>query len=141
MSEDCLFCSIVAGEIPSRTVHESDGAQAFLDVNPLAPGHTLVIPDQHYPRLQEIPANEATEFYAVLHQVVPAVEGAVEADGLTVAINDGEAAGQEIPHVHAHLVPRFEDDTAGPIHALFESRPELDDSEFDDIARRISDTI
>jgi histidine triad (HIT) family protein len=124
MSEDeCIFCAIVDGEIPSRTVYEDDDVLAFLDANPLAPGHTLVIPKAHHERLQDLPADLASDVMGTLHALVDPVESAVDADATTVAFNNGEAAGQEVPHVHGHIVPRFEDDTGGPIHAAFGERP------------------
>ncbi|MUV90773.1 HIT domain-containing protein [Halapricum sp. CBA1109] len=139
MSEDCIFCSIVDGEIPSRTVYEDDTVLAFLDANPLAPGHTLVIPKTHYERLNDVPAATASELYARLHELVPAVEDAADAPASTVAFNNGEAAGQEVPHVHAHVVPRTADDGGGPIHGVFGSRPDLSDDELDALADAIRD--
>ena len=76
--------------------------------------------------------------YRIVHKISGAAESAVDADGATVAINDGEAAGQEVPHVHAHIVPRFDDDSGGPIHAAFGERPELSEDELDEIADSIS---
>lgn len=139
MSTDCIFCKIVAGDIPGRIVHEGDGITAFLDANPLAPGHTLVVPDEHAERLNDVSGELATELYEVVHALVPAVEEAVDADATTVAVNNGDAAGQEVPHVHCHVVPRFDGDDGGPIHAAFGDRPNLDDAELDDIADRIRD--
>lgn len=139
MSTDCIFCKIVAGDIPGRIVHEGDGITAFLDANPLAPGHTLVVPDEHAKRLNDVSGELATELYEVVHALVPAVEEAVDADATTVAVNNGDAAGQEVPHVHCHVVPRFDGDDGGPIHAVFGDRPNLDDTELDDIADRIRD--
>ena len=138
MSEDCIFCSIVDGEIPSRTVYEDDTVFAFLDVNPLAAGHTLVIPKAHHERLNDVPDDVASDLYAALHDLVPAVEAAVDAPASTVAFNNGEAAGQEVPHVHAHIVPRTEGDGGGPIHSMFGTHPELSEEELDDIAAAIS---
>jgi len=137
MSEDCIFCQIVAGDIPGRIVHETDDAVAFLDANPLARGHTLVIPKHHHERLDDVPAEEATGLYEALHEVVPAVEDAVDAPATTVAFNNGEAAGQEVPHVHAHVVPRFDGDGGGPIHSMFGSRPDLSDDELDEVEAAI----
>ncbi|KAA9405747.1 HIT family protein [Haloarcula sp. KBTZ06] len=133
MSEDCIFCQIVAGDIPSRTVYEDDTVFAFLDANPLSPGHTLVIPKAHHERLNDTPADVAGEVLSTLHELVPAVEAAVDAPASTVAFNNGEAAGQEVPHVHGHIIPRFEDDGGRPIHALVNDRPDLSDDELDDI--------
>jgi histidine triad (HIT) family protein len=132
--EDCIFCQIVAGDIPSRTVYEDDTTMAFLDANPLAPGHTLVVPKDHYGTLQDLPADLAADVFATLHRVTGTAEAAVEADGSNVAFNNGETAGQEIPHVHGHVVPRFEGDGGGPIHAIAGKRPDLSDEELDDIA-------
>jgi histidine triad (HIT) family protein len=134
----CIFCRIVAGESPSRTVYESDRVQAFLDANPLAPGHTLVIPTDHYERLNDLPADLARDLLGTAQQLTPAIEAAVDAPASTVAINNGDAAGQEVPHVHVHVVPRFPDDDAGPIHALFDRRPSLSGDELDAIAADVA---
>ncbi|WP_436925896.1 HIT family protein [Halosimplex amylolyticum] len=139
MSDDCIFCSIVAGEIPSRTVYEDDDVLAFLDANPLAPGHTLVIPKDHHEHVQDMPNDLAGDVFAVMHRLVEPIESAVDADGSTVAFNNGEVAGQEVPHTHGHVVPRFDDDGGRPIHSIFGSGPDLDDDELDDIAASIAD--
>ncbi|WP_226004768.1 HIT family protein [Natrinema salinisoli] len=129
-----IFSQIVEGDIPARIVYEDETTVAFLDANPLAPGHTLVIPKDEYERLNDVPEDVATDLYATIHRMVPAVEEAVDADATTVAFNNGEAAGQEVPHVHCHIVPRFEGDGGGPIHAIAGDRPDLADDELDAIA-------
>lgn len=139
MSEDCIFCGIVAGDVPSYTVYEDDNVQAFLDANPLARGHTLVVPKEHYPRVAAMPGDTGRAVFDALRRLAPAVEAAVEADATTIGINDGEAAGQEIPHVHGHLVPREVNDGTGAIHSLRWPRPDLDDEEFDAVADAICD--
>ena len=136
---DCIFCQIVAGDIPSRTVYEDDHVLAFLDANPLAPGHTLVIPKAHHERLNDLPDDEAAAVFETLHDLTPAVEAAVDAPATTVAFNNGPEAGQEVDHVHGHVVPRFSDDGGRPIHALVSERPDLSDDELDDIAAAIAD--
>ena len=138
MPDDCIFCQIVAGDIPSRTVYEDDDVVAFLDANPLAPGHTLVIPRDHHETLNDLPDDEAAAVFDALHDLTPVVEDAVAADGSNVAFNNGEAAGQEVPHVHGHVIPRFDDDGGNPIHVVAGARPDLSDDELDDIADRIS---
>ncbi len=132
-----IFSQIVAGEIPARIVYEDETTVAFLDANPLAPGHTLVIPKDEYERLNDVPDDVAADLYDTIHRMVPAVEEAVDADATTVAFNNGEEAGQEVPHVHCHIVPRFEGDGGGPIHAIAGDRPDLADDELDDIAADI----
>jgi histidine triad (HIT) family protein len=137
MSEDTIFSQIIAGEIPADVVYEDDTTAAFLDANPLAPGHTLVVPKAEYERLNDVPDDEARALYETIHRLVPAVEAAVDADATTVAFNNGEAAGQEVPHVHCHIVPRFDGDGGRPIHAIVSDPPTLDDDERADIAADI----
>ena len=136
---DCVFCRIAADEAPSRTVHRTDGVVAFLDANPLAPGHTLVVPEAHRERLGDLEADAAGALFRTVHHLLDPVQAAVDADGATVAVNDGRAAGQEVPHVHCHVVPRFHDDGGGPVHAAFAGRPRLDDADLDAIAGRIAE--
>ena len=106
----CIFCSIVAGEAEAFVVGSSSTAVAFLDIAPLSRGHTLVVPTRHVTDLLEGGAE-------VLHEVAPLVEevarllvGRLGADGLNLFQSTGEAAGQEVPHFHVHLVPRWHDD-------------------------------
>ncbi len=131
---ECLFCQIAAGEIPAKTVYEDDDVLAFLDINPLAEGHTLVIPKVHAERLGDLDEPQASTYFANVPRIAAAVEKAVGAEGATVAWNDGEAAGQEVPHVHLHIIPRYRADNFGPIHALFEGPQETD---LDDVCARI----
>ncbi len=133
-----IFEKIVAGEIPARVVHETDAVLAFLDANPLAPGHTLVIPKDAHERLDGLPADLAADLFAVVHALTPKIERAVDADATTIGINNGAAAGQEVPHVHVHIVPRFEGDGGGPIHAISPASPSLSADELDEIADTIS---
>lgn len=136
--DDCIFCSIVEGEIPARTVYETDDVLAFLDANPLAPGHTLVIPKGHWSTVQSAPHEVRSNVFGTIADLVGAVETAVEADASNIGFNNGVASGQEIPHLHGHIVPRFENDGGRPIHAVAGSRPDLSDAELDDIAETIS---
>ncbi len=140
MPNDCIFCQIVDGDIPSKTVYEDDSVLAFLDVNPLAPGHTLVITKDHYKTLGDLPEDTATDLFSVLHELTPAVEVAVDADASNIAFNNGEAAGQEVSHIHGHIIPRFDGDGGKPIHAIVRERPDLSDEELDAIADDIQDS-
>jgi len=110
MTQDCIFCKIVKGEIPSSKVFETAEILAFLDIGPINKGHALVIPKAHYANLWEIPQELGQELLAAMQAVGKAVMDATGADGLNVGMNNFEAAGQLVFHAHFHLVPRFEGD-------------------------------
>ncbi|MFB6219232.1 MAG: HIT family protein [Halobacteriaceae archaeon] len=144
MDRDCPFCALVAGENPHHVVHETERALAFLDANPLAPGHTLVVPRDHHRRVRDLPDDTAGGVFGLLHALVGAVEAAVGADATTVKINDGEAAGQTVPHLHAHVIPRSAD---GSLSAVRDrsvpgaERPDLSAGEMDAVAVAVRDRI
>src|SRR5262245_1228378 len=105
MAQDCLFCRIATGEIPSQKVFESDTALAFLDVSPLAEGHTLVIPKRHVARMDEMPDDDIAQLARLLPRLSRAVIAATGAPGLNILQNNGQESGQAIFHVHIHLIP------------------------------------
>jgi histidine triad (HIT) family protein len=137
MAQPTIFERIIDGEVPARIVYETADVCAFLDAQPLAPGHTLVVPTTAVARLAELDAEAHAALFAAVRTLTPRVEAAVEADAMTVGINDGTAAGQEVPHVHVHLIPRFSDDDAGSIHAITAERPTVSDASADAIAAAI----
>jgi len=139
MSEDCIFCGIVAGETPGHVVHEDETTVAFLDANPLAPGHTLVVPRDHHAHLGDLPAGVARDVFGTIHELVPAIERAVDADATNVGFNNGETAGQVVGHVHGHVIPRFDGDGGRPIHAVAASQENLSDEELAAIAEDIGE--
>ncbi|MFP4176446.1 MAG: HIT family protein [Planctomycetota bacterium] len=112
MSEtnDCLFCTIVEGDVAAETLIETDTVTSFLDINPVNPGHALVLPRRHAETLPELRQNELHSVIFTVQRISRAVVQATEADGFNVLQNNNPVAGQEIPHVHFHVIPRFEDD-------------------------------
>jgi len=108
MSDDCLFCAIIAGAIPSRQVYADDSAIAFLDIQPWHRGHTLVVPRRHVASIIDDPTIWGDVRTAV-EQVVPLLVDRLGAAGLNVLVNAGEVSGQEVMHFHVHLVPRYDD--------------------------------
>lgn len=137
MSEDCIFCRIVDGDIPANVVYENDYVLAFLDANPQAPGHTLVVPKDHFATLGATPTKVSEMTFAAVHYLTPSVEETVDADATSVGINNGETAGQEIPHLHVHIIPRFEGDGGGAITAVAGKTPDLSEDEIAEIAAEI----
>lgn len=107
---DCIFCKIARREIPSAIVYEDQYALAFLDINPVAYGHALVIPKNHYETISDIPEAKMAELAKAVRRVASAVMKATGAHGLNVMQNNGRAAEQLVPHMHFHIIPRFEDD-------------------------------
>jgi histidine triad (HIT) family protein len=106
----CIFCKIVAGQIPSARVLETDQALAFLDIHPVLPGHTLIVPRAHHAVLSELPERVAAHVGSLLPRLCRAIQSATGAEGLNVIVNNGRAAGQTIDHCHWHIIPRFQDD-------------------------------
>jgi histidine triad (HIT) family protein len=115
----CIFCRIVSGEIPAEVVAREADAVAFLDVQPLADGHVLVVPRAHVARVEDLDASQSAALFALVHRLAGPVRRAVAADGAIIGVNDGEATGQTIPHVHVHIVPRWHGDGAGSVHTIF----------------------
>ena len=115
----CIFCRIVAGEIPGEVVASDPDAVAFLDVQPLADGHVLIVPRQHVARIEDMTPAAAAGLFRTVTRLVGPVRTAMGAAGTTIGVNDGEASGQTVPHVHVHIVPRWPDDGAGSVHTIF----------------------
>lgn len=111
--EDCIFCKIVAGEIPASVVFESESGLAFLDVNPLSDGHLLFVPRDHFERLSEIPPALAGKMAEAIPRLGRALLAATKAQAYNLLLNEGTVAGQVVPHVHYHLIPRKSGDGLG----------------------------
>ena len=109
-SEACIFCKILKREIPCTKIYENDKVLAFLDIGPVSKGHTLVIPKEHYETIIDIPEDLLKEVIAITKKVSKAVKQGVEADGISIGQSNYKSAGQVVPHLHFHIMPRFEDD-------------------------------
>ncbi len=103
---DCIFCLIAAGKIPSKKVYEDSKVLAFLDINPVTEGHTLVVPKMHYDTISQVPDAELGVIFGVVKKLATNLKEKLGADGLNIMQNNGKAAGQEIPHFHVHIIPR-----------------------------------
>jgi len=125
----------IKGEIPAKIIQETTKSLAFMDAFPLAKGHSLVIPKHHYEKLQEIPPEENAELFETVRNVLSKVDKLTNAT--LVALHNGKDSGQEVPHVHIHLIPRSKQDSAGPVHSMFKDRPKLSDKEFVDLLEKL----
>ncbi len=103
---DCIFCQIAAGKVPSKKTYEDSKVLAFLDINPVTEGHTLVVPKTHYETISQVPDSELGVIFGVVKKLATNLKVKLGADGLNIIQNNGKAAGQEIPHFHVHIIPR-----------------------------------
>jgi histidine triad (HIT) family protein len=135
MKEDCLFCKIISGKIPSNKVYEDDAVFAFLDIYPASEGHTLVAPKKHFSNFTDMNAEDVASLFEAARKITDAVEKAFSADGSNIGINNGEAAGQEVLHVHVHVIPRKKGDGGRGIKSIVWTEP--DTTNLEAIAEKI----
>ncbi len=110
MKEDCIFCKIAAGQIPSATIYEDNNFRVFLDINPATKGHCLIVPKEHFDNIYELDAETAGRLFSLATMIARALKKALNCDGLNIVQNNGLVAGQTVFHFHMHLVPRYEND-------------------------------
>lgn len=121
--ENCIFCKIVNGEIKSYIIEESNNFLVFLDINPHAPGHSLIIPKYHYERFENIPQEFGREFLEIAKRTILIIRKALETSDFNLGINNGSSAGQAVKHAHFHIIPRFPEDRGGSIHSIVYNPP------------------
>ncbi len=137
IKQQCIFCKIISGEIPAKKVLETNNTIAFLDINPANPGHVIVVPKAHHQILPQIPDSEILDLFNSVKKIASAAFEAVDAKGVNILQNNGPAAGQEVPHVHVHVIPRFDEDNFS-----FTWEPKkLKEEQFDEIQKRILSKI
>jgi len=135
MIMDCVFCKIISGEISTNILKETSSSISFLDAFPLAKGHVLVIPKNHHQKIQDMSIEENTDLFSLVHFMISRVDSIT--GSTLVAVHNGVDAGQEVPHVHVHLVPRSKGDSSGAIHSMFNSALKLSESEINDIYNKL----
>lgn len=108
--EDCIFCKIAAGEIPSETLYEDERFRVILDLGPATKGHALILPKDHAANLYELPDEMAAEAMKLAKKMALLLKSKLHCDGLNLVQNNGETAGQTVSHFHLHLIPRYKED-------------------------------
>jgi histidine triad (HIT) family protein len=121
--KDCIFCEIAKKEVNAYVVQESENFLAFLDIHPHVPGHTLVIPKDHYGRFLDLPVNLGEEFIKIVKETALLLSKTLETKDFTFGINEGSYAGQAVNHLHLHIMPRFKNDGGGSIHSVVFNQP------------------
>ncbi len=107
---NCIFCKIIAGEIPASTVYEDEDFKAIIDIFPAAKGHVIILPKKHCDNLYELDEDIAAKALSVAKKIAIAVKEELDCDGINLVQNNGEAAGQTVFHFHMHVIPRYSSD-------------------------------
>ena len=137
--DNCVFCKIIAGELPASVVYRDKLAIAFMDINPVTTGHLLVVPLEHFAHLSEMDEETGAHLFRVAMRTQEAIRrSGLRCEGINLFLADGEAAGQEVFHVHLHVFPRYEGDNFR-IEADWSVKPER--AELDQLAERIRDSL
>jgi len=110
IKDDCIFCKIANGQIPSKTIYEDDSYRVILDLGPATKGHALILPKDHYANLYELPEANAMDVIKIAKKMATKMTKALGCDGFNIVQNNGEVAGQTVFHFHMHLIPRYEND-------------------------------
>ena len=106
--DNCIFCKIINGDIPSYTVYEDDDFKCILDVGPAAKGHTLILPKNHYANVMELPEETTAKAFTLAKKLAAHIQTSLNADGVNILQNNNEAAGQTVFHFHIHVIPRYD---------------------------------
>ncbi len=137
MNQDCIFCDIIHGDAPVWKIYEDEHFLAFLNINPATKGHSLVVPKEHYPELLDLPDHELKHTLKVVQDVADSVVEATDADGFNILQSNNPVAGQEIFHIHFHIIPRYHGDSVD----IRWDAEELDENEAEDLLKEIKDCM
>jgi len=119
---DCLFCKIANKEIPAQIIYESADATAVLDVNPRAPGHTMILPKVHAENILKLPDDKIEGVFKAVKETTDLLNKKLKPDGFTIGINHGRVSGQIVEHLHIHVIPRWAGDGGGSIHSVVDNQ-------------------
>lgn len=139
--DNCIFCKIAQKKIDAKIIDENENAIAFLDAFPLTAGHTLVITKNHYAKLQDVEFDQINQLFSLANKILPSIEKGTGVQSTLIAIHNGKDAGQEIPHLHVHIVPRKLGDGGGSIHSMFDSSHRLEESEMIRVFKKIKEQL
>ncbi len=123
MENNCLFCKISGKIISSFDIYENNAVFAFLDINPISPGHTLVIPKIHAENLFDLTDEQISLLFKAVRDVALLLKKRLNPEGFTIGINHGRISGQAVEHIHIHIIPRFENDGGGSLHSVVQNSP------------------
>ena len=131
--KDCIFCKIIAGDIPSRTVYEDDDFKAILDVAPASRGHVIILPKNHAKDITELSDEDAKGIFCVAKKIAAMQMDVLSCDGVNVLQNNGVAAGQTVFHLHVHVIPRYDNDT---VNVTWKPQDGADNAEIEELYKK-----
>ena len=134
--DECLFCKIAKGEVPSKKVYEDENAIAFLDINPANRGHCLVVPKKHSENIYDIDDNTLEKVIIIAKNLSKLIKEKLECNGVNLVQNNERHAGQIVNHFHIHIIPRYENDNV----VITYQRVQLSDADFEDVRKKLSET-
>lgn len=120
---DCIFCRIIQGQIPGKVIYEAKEAIGILDVNPISPGHAMVLPKIHAASVLDLPDEKVGPVFLAVKEVAAILKEKLDPDGFTYGINQGEVSGQAVRHLHIHIVPRWRNDGGTTFHGIVNNPP------------------
>ena len=135
---DCIFCKIISKEIPAKILYEDEYSISFLDAFPIAKGHTLVIPKKHFVQIQDMSPDVNQKLFDTVHKMIKKIDSV--SGSTLVLIHNGKDSGQEIMHVHVHLIPRGIDDSGDNIDSMFKNKIKFSDDELDQLCTKIKNS-
>ena len=135
---DCIFCKIISKDVPAKILYEDEYSISFLDAFPVAKGHTLVIPKKHFAQIQDMSSDINQKLFDTVHKMITKIDS-VKGSTL-VLIHNGKDSGQEIMHVHVHLIPRGIDDSGDNIDSMFKNKIKFSDDELDQLCTKIKNS-
>lgn len=133
---DCIFCKIIKGELPSVKVYEDEKILAFLDISPVNPGHTLVVPKEHFENILDTPEGVLSDLIKAVKKIAPAVMKGTNTSAFNLGVNNGSEAGQVVQHTHFHIMPRWQGDG----YKLWGSKP-YGAGEMEEAGRKIRENL
>jgi histidine triad (HIT) family protein len=131
---NCLFCKIVAKEIPGKIIYEDDSVLGLLDINPRSPGHTMVVPKFHAENILDLPDDRLAGVFLAVKKVTELLKSRLSPDGFTIGINHGKVSGQMVEHLHIHIMPRWAGDGGSSVHSVVDNPPKVS---VDEIMKKI----
>lgn len=137
MNEDCIFCKIANGIIPSNTLFEDDDFRVIFDLGPATKGHALILPKKHFENIYKIDDDTAAKAFVLAKKMAVAMTKAFDSDGFNIIQNNGECAGQTVFHFHMHLIPRYKDDNA----IEFWKAGQADDAELKELVKKVQENL